>query len=75
MVQSILVCMDLKCRLHCYVKIAFFNKIALFPPMLGPLHTRDRGPRTNTLQALSLVEKAEPLQVHFTLRLRDQRSM
>ena len=31
--------------------------------------------RTITLQALSLVEKAEPAQVCFTLRLRDQRSM
>ena len=31
--------------------------------------------RASTLQALSLVEKAEPVQVHFTLRLRDQRSM
>ena len=30
---------------------------------------------TITLQALSLVEKAEPIQVHFTLRLRDWRSM
>ena len=30
---------------------------------------------TITLQALSLVEKAEPVQVHFTLRLRDQWSM
>ena len=30
---------------------------------------------TITLQALSLVEKVEPVQVHFTLRLRDQRSM
>ena len=27
---------------------------------------------TTTLQALSLVEKAEPVQVRFTLRLRDQ---
>ena len=41
----------------------------------GPLHTRDWEPMTITLQALSLVEKAEPVQVHFTLRLRDQRSM
>ena len=41
----------------------------------GPLHTRDWVPVTITLQALSLVEKAEPVQVHFTLRLRDQRSM
>jgi hypothetical protein len=32
-------------------------------------------PVTFTLQALSLVEKAEPVQVHFPLRLRDQRSM
>ena len=30
---------------------------------------------TNTLQALSLVEKAVLVQVRFTLRLRDQRSM
>jgi hypothetical protein len=30
---------------------------------------------TSTLQALSLVEKAEPVQVHFTLRLRDQWSI
>ena len=39
---------------------------------LGPLHTRDWQPVTITLQALSLVEKAEPVQVRFTLRLRDQ---
>jgi hypothetical protein len=30
---------------------------------------------TITLEALSLVEKVEPVQVRFTLRLRDQRSM
>ena len=30
---------------------------------------------TTTLQALSLVEKAEPVQVHFPLHLTDQRSM
>jgi hypothetical protein len=41
---------------------------------LGPLHTRDWKPMTNTLQALSLVGKAEPVQVCFTLRLRDQQS-
>ena len=41
----------------------------------GPLHTRDWEPVTITLQALSLVDKAEPVQVCFTLRLRDQRSM
>ena len=28
-----------------------------------------------TIQALSLVEKAEPVQVHITLRLRDHQSM
>ena len=41
----------------------------------GPLHTRDSEPLTITLQALSLVEKAQPVQVRFTLRLRDQWSM
>ena len=39
-------------------------------------HERDWGPVTIALQALSLVEKAEPVQVrYFTLRSRDQRSM
>ena len=42
---------------------------------LWPLHTRDWEPVTSTLQALSLVEKMEPVQVRFTLCLRDQRSM
>jgi hypothetical protein len=41
---------------------------------LGPLHTQDWEPVTNTLQALSLVEKVEPIQVCFTLRLGDQRT-
>ena len=41
----------------------------------GPLHTRDWKPVTNALQAHSLVEKAEPVQVRFTLRVRDQHSM
>ena len=42
---------------------------------LGPLHTWDWVPVIVKLQALSLVEKAEPLQVRcFTLPLRDQRS-
>ena len=41
----------------------------------GPLHTRDREPVTITLQALSLVEKVEPVHVCFTLRLRDQHNM
>ena len=42
---------------------------------LKPLHTRDWEPVTITLEALSLVEKAELVQVRFTLRLRDQWSM
>ena len=41
----------------------------------GPLHTRDWEPVTITLQALSLVEEVEPVQVCSTLRLRDQQSM
>jgi hypothetical protein len=39
------------------------------------LRTQEWEPMTITLQALSLVEKAELVQVCFTLRLRDQRSM
>ena len=43
---------------------------------LKPLHTRDREHVTTALQALSLVEKAEPVQVrHFTLHMWDHRSM
>ena len=39
---------------------------------LGPLHTRDWEPVTIPLQAVSLVEKSEPVQVrYFTLRSRD----
>ena len=34
-----------------------------------------RVPVTIALQAPSFVEKAEPVEVHFTLRLRDQLSM
>ena len=41
----------------------------------GPLHRRDWEPVTVTLQALSLVENAEPFQVHFTLCLTDQHGM
>jgi hypothetical protein len=41
----------------------------------GPLHTQDWEPVTITLQAFLLVEKAEPVQVRFTLCLRHQRSM
>jgi hypothetical protein len=44
-------------------------------PGLGPLHTHDWEHVTITLQALSLVEKAEPIHVRFILRSRDQRSM
>ena len=40
----------------------------------GPLHTQDWEPVTITRQALSLVDKAEPVQVRFTLCSRDQRS-
>ena len=42
---------------------------------LSAFNTREWEPVTMTLQALSLVEKAEPVQVRFTLRLRDHRSM
>ena len=41
----------------------------------GPLYTRDWEPVTIALQALSLVEKAEPVHIRFTLRSRDQRGM
>jgi hypothetical protein len=41
----------------------------------GLHHTRDWEPVTITFQALSSVEKAKPVQVRFTLCLRDQRSM
>jgi hypothetical protein len=41
----------------------------------GPLHTQDWELLTITLHALLLVEKAESVQVRFTLRLRDQWSM
>ena len=42
---------------------------------LGPLHKWDCEPMTIALQALSLVEKAKPVQALFALRLRDQWSM
>ena len=41
---------------------------------LGPLHTRDWMHVTIAFQALSPAQKAEPVQVRFTLCLRDQRS-
>ena len=43
--------------------------------MLGPIHTQDWEPTTIALQALSLVEKAELVQVCFTLHLKDQWSL
>ena len=42
---------------------------------IRPPHTQDWEPVTITLQALPLVEKAELVQVCFTLRLRDQQSI
>jgi hypothetical protein len=39
---------------------------------IGPLHTWQWGPMAIALQAHSLVEKMELVQVHFTLHLRDQ---
>ena len=41
---------------------------------LRPLHTRDWVPVTIPLHALALVGKVGPVQVRFTLHLRDQRS-
>ena len=51
------------------------NSLDVIAQNIGPLHTRDWEPVTNILQALSLVEKAELVQVPFTLSSRDQRSM
>ena len=62
--------------LVCYSLYTVTNLVHLMmPPPLGPLHPRDWEPVTITLQALSLVEKVEPVQVRFTLRSRDQQSM
>ena len=53
----------------------FFKWKQLVEPIIKVTsHTRLRA-RDLYLQALSLVEKVEPVQVRFTLRLRDQRSM
>ena len=52
-----------------------YLKHGVQPGLRGPLHTRDWEPVSITLQALSLVEKAGSIQVHVTLRLRDQRSI
>jgi len=59
----------------CYLN--FYNKFVQqlsSHELQATSHTTLRARVTITLQALSLVEKAEPVQVHFTLRLRDQRS-
>ena len=48
---------------------------AEFAVVSGPLHTRDWEPETIPLQAFSMVEKVEPVQIRLTLRSRDQRSM
>ena len=59
------------CRYHNFCFVNGSTPVAT----LGPLHTRDWEPVTATLQAFSLVEKVEPVQVHFTLYLRDQHSI
>jgi hypothetical protein len=56
-----------------YISICLKPRVPEKP--LRPLHPRDWEPMTITLQALSLVQKAEPVQVRFKLRLRDQWSM
>ena len=53
----------------------YWHNLGLNEPCLGRLHTGDWEFVTISLQALSLVEKAELGQVRFTLRLRDQWSM
>ena len=49
----------------------FLPSCRVYTSYWGPLHTWDWEAVTFTRQALSLVDKAEPVQVHFTLRLRD----
>ena len=58
-----------------YTVLVLGRLALLIVSYLGPLHTWAWEPVTSTLQALSLVEKAELVQVCFTLHLRDQRSM
>jgi hypothetical protein len=62
----------LVCEVALTIKL---HSLGHYRATLVSLHTRDWEPMTITLQALSLVEKAEPVQVRFTLRLRDHRSM
>ena len=56
-------------------KTAFHGPTLCVKWLLGPLHTREWEPVSSTLQALSLLEKAELVQVRFTLCLTDQQSM
>ena len=58
-----------------WMNVEEFRARIHFTFYLGPLHTRDREPVTVTLQGLSLVENVEPVQVCFTLHLRDPWSM
>ena len=59
---------------HIHIHEGFLNSICNLGTK-GQLHTRNRAPVTIALQALLLVEKAEPVQVRFTLCLREQQSM
>ena len=70
-----LVCKDHACRELSILGIFSDNESLDKDRAWGPLHTQDWEPVTIMLQALSLVEKAEPVQVHFTQYLRDQQSM
>ena len=56
-------------------QISLFRILNMMCPdsLRATTHTRLRA-HDHSLQALSSVEKAEPLQVRFTLRLRDQTS-
>ena len=59
----------------CLLASSFMFSATILSSVLGPLHTRDWEPVTITFQALSLVDKMKLVQVRFTLRLRDQRTM
>jgi hypothetical protein len=66
-------CPVCKKKLLCVDQLTTTNLIVVVI-LKATSHTRLRA-RDHTLQALSLVEKAEPIQVRFTLHLRDQQSM
>ena len=51
--------------LYCTFYLFTMKGIRCIARNWGPLHTRDWEPMTTTLQALSLVEKAETVQVRF----------